>query len=147
MTTTIPLRPATQADWPGIEAMLTGADLPLAGARDHLGDFFVVTSDGIVGCIGLERYGNAGLLRSLAVSTAHRDHGYGRALVDACVHHARSTGVETLALLTTTAEPFFARLGFMRVQRDQVPAAVQASMEFRGACPASAVAMLLDLAP
>ena len=43
--------------------------------------------------------------------------------------------------LTTTAERFFPRFGFERITRDDVPASVQASIEFREACPASATVM------
>jgi N-acetylglutamate synthase-like GNAT family acetyltransferase len=142
----ITLRPATPADWNHVEALLEGEALPLAGAREHWADFIVAPANGaIAGCVGLERYGDAGLLRSLAVSPAARDRGLGRALVEACIARARAGGVRHLALLTTTAEAYFARLGFTRVERTAVPAAVFGSAEFRGACPSSAVAMVLDL--
>ena len=52
----------------------------------------------------------------------------------------RTTG-ELADLLTTTAEGWFPRLGFVRVDRARVPAAVQLSVEFTAACPASAVVM------
>ncbi len=44
-------------------------------------------------------------------------------------------------LLTTTAEDWFPRFGFVRIARDAVPAALHASAELRGACPASAAVM------
>lgn len=44
-------------------------------------------------------------------------------------------------LLTTTAERYFPKFGFERIERHDVPASVQASTEFRSACPASAVVM------
>ncbi|MGH7471698.1 MAG: GNAT family N-acetyltransferase [Longimicrobiales bacterium] len=109
--TGIKLRAAAPPDWFGVADLLAAAELPIAGARDHFADFNVAESEGIVGCIGLERYGDAGLLRSLAVSPFYRDRGLGRALVDSCVAHARSQGVRTRALLTTTAEHYFERLG------------------------------------
>jgi phosphinothricin acetyltransferase len=139
--TAVSLRPARPEDWPGIQELLQSESLPLAGVPDHLDDFIVATADRIVGCIGLERYGHAGLLRSLAVTSGKRGEGVGRALVEACVEFARSAGVDTLVLLTETAERYFERQGFARVDRARVPAAVHASAEFRGACPASAVAM------
>ena len=48
-------------------------------------------------------------------------------------------------LLTTTAERYFARFGFVQIARDDVPGAVQQSVEFREACPASAVVMRTEL--
>jgi amino-acid N-acetyltransferase len=59
--------------------------------------------------------------------------------------HAAANGVETVALLTTTAAGFFPRFGFRAVERATVPVALQASVEFRSACPASATAMVLDV--
>jgi amino-acid N-acetyltransferase len=50
-------------------------------------------------------------------------------------------------LLTTTAERFFPRFGFEEIARDEVPASVQASVEFQSACPASAIVMRKRLAP
>ena len=44
-------------------------------------------------------------------------------------------------LLTTTADGFFPRFGFSRITRDDVPDSVKGSVEFRSACPASAVVM------
>jgi amino-acid N-acetyltransferase len=58
---------------------------------------------------------------------------------------ALNEGVETLVLLTDTAETYFRRLGFRAVPRTGLPEAVMASAEFRGACPASATAMLMKL--
>ena len=49
-------------------------------------------------------------------------------------------------LLTTTAAPFFARLGFATMERASAPQALQASREFAAACPAGATCMRLDLA-
>jgi amino-acid N-acetyltransferase len=55
--------------------------------------------------------------------------------------------VHTITLLTTTAATFFPRFGFRAIARAAAPRAVQDSVEFREACPASASVLLLDLAP
>ena len=49
--------------------------------------------------------------------------------------------LELVFLLTTTAERFFPKFGFEQIARDDVPPSVQASVEFRSACPASAIVM------
>ena len=54
---------------------------------------------------------------------------------------ARRHAIQDVFLLTTTAEGFFPRFGFERIQRSDVPSSVQTSVEFRSACPASAVVM------
>ena len=48
--------------------------------------------------------------------------------------------------LTTTAESYFPSFGFQVTTRDTVPAEVQATDEFRGACPASATVMCRPVA-
>jgi N-acetylglutamate synthase-like GNAT family acetyltransferase len=54
---------------------------------------------------------------------------------------AETRGLRALYLLTMTAEHYFPSFGFRQVSRAQVPADVQATEEFKSACPASAVVM------
>lgn len=136
------IRPATPGDSPQVRALLSAAALPLAGVPDDLAEFLVAERGGaLLGAIGLERYGRAALLRSAVVDPAHRGSGLGEALVQGLVERAQSSGVEELILLTTTAERWFPRFGFAVITRSEVPNALQASEELRGACPASAVVM------
>jgi amino-acid N-acetyltransferase len=109
---------------------------------------FLVARDGgaLLGCVGLELYGEAALLRSLAVAERSRGVGLGAALADAALEDARRRGVRSLYLLTTTAEGFFARRGFERIARDEVPEAVRGSAEFGALCPASAACMARHIA-
>jgi len=88
-----------------------------------------------------------GLLRSLVVDAPRRGSGLGHTLTFDRIRLAKEQGVDALWLLTTTAAPFFARLGFVTVERARVPPALQASHEFATACPSSATCMWLDLAP
>jgi amino-acid N-acetyltransferase len=53
--------------------------------------------------------------------------------------------VNALYLLTTTAEHYFPRFGFTEVGRDAVPQEIRDTLEFRSACPESAVAMARPL--
>jgi amino-acid N-acetyltransferase len=142
----ISYRVARDEDWTAVERLLLSCDLPVAGARAHFGSFIVaVDGDAVVGCVGAEVYGSDTLLRSLAVRADRRARGAGDVLVARLMEALRVRGVQRVALLTTTAEAFFARRGFVSVARADVPEAVRASEEFRGACPASAVAMVFDL--
>lgn len=54
-------------------------------------------------------------------------------------------GITGIALLTQTADAFFARMDYAVVARDTVPDAVRNSAEFRSLCPASAICMLKPL--
>jgi amino-acid N-acetyltransferase len=86
-------------------------------------------------------YADGALLRSVAVAQDRRGTGLGHQLTDAALDLARTQGIESLFLLTTTAENYFPKFGFERITRAEVPPGVQQSIEFRSACPASAVVM------
>jgi amino-acid N-acetyltransferase len=141
-------RRAQESEWRAIRTLLATSRLPIEGARDHLGSFLVAHDEsGLLACGGLELYGSAALLRSVAVDARHRSAGLGTELVTRLRLLALEREVDTLALLTESAESWFQRLGFRTVPRERLPAALKASAEFRGACPASATAMWLDLRP
>jgi amino-acid N-acetyltransferase len=75
-----------------------------------------------------------------------RGSGVGSRLIDLALREARTRGIEDVFLLTTTAEHYFPRFGFACVSREVVREEVKASMEFQGACPASAIVMRKTLA-
>ena len=127
-------------------ALIAQADLPTADLDDSSRARFLVATDGdaVVGCVGVERYGDAGLLRSLAVARGARGSGLGGQLAEAALEAARAEGLTEVALLTTTAAPFFQARGWRVVERWEVPEAVRQSGQFGGscaACPASATCM------
>ena len=136
------LRRAAARDQGSVERLLQAQGLPTAGVAEWLGEFWIAEQDGgIVGVAGLERYGPEALLRSVAVDPAERGTGLGAALVATVLAVARAGGVRGVYLLTTTAERYFPRFGFERIEREDVPDSLRASVEFREACPASAAAM------
>ena len=138
------IRLARASDWPSIRALLEARHLPTDGADTHLPDFIVATNEtsgAVLGVAGLERYGNVGLLRSVAVADNLAGNGLGTALVRALLERARGGGVRDVFLLTTTAPDWFARFGFTVARREELPEVLNASEELRGACPRSAVAM------
>jgi len=127
-------------------ALLAENDLPTEGLSAHLATTLVARDNGIiVGSAALELYGHAALLRSVAVSATHRGQGLGVRLSQAALALARQLGLTHIYLLTETAVSFFPKLGFQQVERANVPAAVQTSLEFTELCPDSAVAMVLRL--
>ncbi len=140
------IRDATPTDLPAVRQLLRDADLPLAGIPEDLKGFLVAERETIVGAIGLERYADAGLLRSAVVAPSARGSGIGEALVQALMSHAGAAGVRDLVLLTTTALDWFPRFGFTRITRAEAPESLHASAEFQGACPASAIVMRKRLA-
>jgi amino-acid N-acetyltransferase len=61
------------------------------------------------------------------------------------VRDAKEHGVRRLYLLTTDAQRFFARLGFVVVDREALPPEVRETAQFRELCPQSAIAMVREL--
>jgi amino-acid N-acetyltransferase len=141
-------RAARPPDLAALRALLESAELPEADLTTaHLGAFHVA-EDGqgrLVGGVGLELAGDAALLRSLVVAPERRGTGLGHALVEAALGLADERGVAEVWLLTTTADRFFERLGWRRVERASAPAGIRATAEFASICPASSVCMVRDL--
>jgi amino-acid N-acetyltransferase len=133
---------SSAADGQAIRSLLSAAELPTSDVGGGSQEFLVATTDeAIVGCVGLERFREVALLRSLAVAEGRRGHGLGLELYRGIAAHAARCGVKNLYLLTTTAEAFFARRGFVRIARSAVPGAISETAEFRSLCPDSAVCM------
>ena len=136
---------ARAEDLPAIQALLAAVGLP-TDAEPHLADFLVARHQGkVVGCVGMEACGVEALFRSLAVAPAYRGVSLGRRLYDAQVDHARARGVQRAYLLTTTIAPLAESWGFKHIDRMQVPAGIQQTSQFRGACCTSAVALWQEL--
>lgn len=81
------------------------------------------------------------LTRSVTVAPAQQGQGLGRQLTDAAIRLARDLGVPAIYLLTTTAERYFPKFRFERIERQDVPESVRASVEFTSACPSTATVM------
>jgi N-acetylglutamate synthase-like GNAT family acetyltransferase len=127
----------------GLKAALTAAHLPTGDIEDHGRTFFrAQSSDGrAIGFLGVERCGDDFLLRSVVVLPDHRGQGLGSVLVERAVAGLDQAGDVFLA--TTSAAPFFMRIGFSEVQRDSVPAAVLATRQLSSICPSSATIFYL----
>ena len=142
------IRPAQSKDLNAIKALLVESELPVADVNLALLVDFLVAEDvdgKIVGSVGLERFGNRALLRSLAVSSTARGSGLGRSLTAHAERTARSGGISELWLLTTTAADFFRRGDYVVANRNTAPDELQASTQFSLLCPATAVCMKKEL--
>lgn len=141
-------RAATAADAQSIRDLLRRSDLPTSDLSTARVDFVIAERAGqLIGIAALERYDTAALLRSVAVEPQWRGCGVGRLIIAELERRARAAAIDELILLTLTARDFFARLGYGSKLREEVPAAVLGSAEFRSLCPASAHCMAKILAP
>ncbi|MBM9548255.1 GNAT family N-acetyltransferase [Leptospira sp. 201903074] len=130
-----------------IKSLLKRNNLPSEDILPNiLKDFFIAkTKEKIIGIIGLEIFEEIGLLRSLCVEETFRKKGIGFLLYKDLSIYAHSKGIRELYLLTTTAEAFFHRLGFVTVDRCIVPEPIRMTSEFRDLCPSSAVCMKITV--
>jgi amino-acid N-acetyltransferase len=128
-------------------ALLESQGLPVSDITDErLEHFFLLGSEGSpTGLVGLELYGADALLRSLVVGESARGNGWGSTLVENAEQYAATKGVRSIYLLTITAEPFFKRLGYERIDRSQAPPMIKETREFASLCPASSVFMMKPL--
>lgn len=142
-------QPAGVEDLAAIVSLLDANGLLTSDLMPQSATRFLVAKEGrqIEGVIGLERYGDIGLLRSLAVRPECRRAGLGTALTTALERHAASDGLKSLVLLTNTAQAFFSGRGYRVIARADAPPAVQSSGEFKAQCCASAVCMTKALGP
>jgi amino-acid N-acetyltransferase len=122
---------------------LAACNLPVSdlSCAESLQLFGAFSGSDLIGTVGLELTAPVALLRSLAVAPAHRGQGVGERLVALAERHAAMNGVDALYLLTTTAASFFTKLGYAFAERADAPAAIQATAQFSGLCPASSIFM------
>lgn len=143
ISTVVDMRLAVAADLDVACRWLVDAGLPTDDLTSSHMEAFTIAMRGDlpVGMIGLETFGEIGLLRSLVVDSDCRGVGLGRQLVDALEARARDAGITELWLLTIDADSFFSRLGYAVAERSDAPPAIQSSAEFSQLCPADAVLM------
>ena len=74
----VTILPAMIDETEAIRTLLAEAELPSEDFGQHLQHFLVARKNGdLIGAVGLEIYGAAGLLRSLVVATTYRGQGLG----------------------------------------------------------------------
>lgn len=132
-----------------VTALLAENGLPIAdvAASQPLRFFGIRDGGALIAVVGLELHPPFGLLRSLAVRSPFRNRGLAHELVSFAESHAIGQGVESLFLLTTTADRFFLGLGYSLVCRDEVPSSIRATPQFSGLCPASSAVLCKRVAP
>jgi N-acetylglutamate synthase-like GNAT family acetyltransferase len=142
----IRLEPVPGSD-PELKLALSASGLPTEDLEDTGRSFFrAISSDGgTVGYAGIEACGDDVLLRSMVILPEHRGKALGTSLTRETLKAVNVSSAVFLA--TTTAAPFFESLGFVVVERGDVPPAVLATRQLSGICPASATIMKLDRPP
>jgi amino-acid N-acetyltransferase len=140
--------PARPHDLRGALDLLGRSELTEQDVAERWGHYFVVREDDgrVVGVAGLEVHGEYGLLRSVAVDEDYRGQGLAASLVEAAMERARRVELRSVYLLTTGARGYFEKHGFADCPRDEAPAAIRESWEFRSGCPSTAAFMKRSVA-
>ena len=129
-----------------LQALLRLNHLPAQDCTGQ-GKFFygIFEADELVAAGGLEATANDALLRSVVVQERLRSRGLARKICEHLIAQASSDGRQAIYLLTETAENYFEKLGFERITRSQVPAAIAATRQFTLLCPDSASCLKMSL--
>lgn len=134
-------------DDPRLIALLSAVSLPTGDltGKSFLG---ITSADGmLVACGGMERAGEAVLIRSVAVAPEKRRGKLGSTITLKLLAEARNSGAREAYLLTASAVEFFRRLGFEAVERARVPESIRQTSQFTGTACASAQPMVQLLKP
>ena len=146
MQTKVIIHKADKSQYKEVCDLLSVEKLPTEDLHPELPNFLVAENNGkVIGSIGLEKYNDSALLRSMIVESTHRNEGIASRLVNELIQHAISNDVKSLYLITNTAETYFAKKGFIKIERDNVAPEVLQSKEFNGLCPASSTIMFKQL--
>ena len=123
-------RPARLDDVPAIHALIgTFAERKLMLSRslgelyETVRDFLVADAEpgGLAGCVALHiDTATIAEVKALAVASSLHGRGVGRALVMAAIAEAARLGLERTFCLTYQVD-FFAKLGFVKVDRSRLP--------------------------
>ncbi len=140
------IRNAEVKDLPVILALLKRVELPADDVEKFYPYFLVAEIDEkVVGTAGMEVYGKKALVRSLAVAPEFQKRGIGKQLLNEILVFAKNNGMEDAYLLTYNIQSLAQKLGFVQINRGEVPEEVQQSVEFRLDYCKSATVMKINL--
>ncbi|MBP2627581.1 MAG: family N-acetyltransferase [Firmicutes bacterium] len=136
---------AEQEEFLQIHELLIKSGLPTAGVDSSNGIYYIASDQEIMGVVGVEQYGAAVMLRSLAVKPQFQKAGVAQQLIDYALEALKSTGGTDIYLITNTAEQYLTRYGFAKIERNRVPNHVLATSALGDACSSSSTCMHLKL--
>ena len=137
--------PVNQNNFSSALHLLKQNDLPTEDITDTTKLFVMELGNDIIGTIGIEFHNSEALLRSLSVDADKRTKGLGQQLVLFIEDYAGENGAKSMWLLTTTAEAFFSKRNYTKIERDIVPSSIRSSSEFSSVCPSTATVMVKKL--
>jgi N-acetylglutamate synthase-like GNAT family acetyltransferase len=124
-----------------IKILLIDSGLPVDDISEKTQMFTWEDGEEIIGCAGIENYGHFGLIRSVAISSSKRNEGLGAIMIKKLLSVAVDQEIKEVYILTNTAERFFTKLQFSKIDRKYVPEEIKSTSEFASVCPSSAIVM------
>jgi amino-acid N-acetyltransferase len=137
--------PASQNNFSCAVDLLKKNNLPTEDINPGTQLFVVEEENKVIATIAVECDYNNALLRSLSVSEEKRNSGIGKQLVDFIEDYVKNQGVQDIYILTTTADKFFAKREYQKIERAAAPPFIQNTSEFSSVCPSSAIIMRKQL--
>jgi arsenate reductase len=128
------------ANDPDLLSTVRTAGLPADDLNEPGRTFFAYRTPAgdLIGFGGYEALGENALLRSIVVLPERRAKAHGRNLVALLQRRAFDEGARRAWVLTSSAAPFFEKIGFKPAARDNAPAAILATSQATSLCPADA---------
>lgn len=146
LTSKYTILPAQATDASSVTNLLVASKLPTEDLPNGLPHFFVVKKDEqLIGAAGVEIHGFYALLRSVAVAADFQGQGIAQELTKKALKEAVKQDVSEVYLITTTADHYFEKQGFTRVERNDVPLEIAQTEQFSNICPSSAIVMKKQL--
>ncbi len=133
--------PASQNSFTAAIDLLKKNNLPTEDIHPGTQLFVIEENDSVIGTVAVEYDFNVALLRSLSVSDGKRNSGIGEFLVRFVENYVQKQGVHSIYLLTTTAEKFFLKKGYKKIDRINVPDFVKNTKEYSLLCSSSSALM------
>jgi amino-acid N-acetyltransferase len=125
----IKIRRGTIEDVEQVEELLMAAGVGNASVQEWIEHFLIALNNetgDMVGTVGVERYGNSCLLRSLVLTKEIATEPEGMKLIQLFLSYAETEGVEELYLFTAVPH-IFIHMGFEEVEFDEIPLSIQDS--------------------
>lgn len=129
----IVVRKAEKKDLLKVQRLVARAGLREEGIEKAINDFLVVedTSENIIGTIGIERYKQHGLFRSLVLESPIWDARLSLEFLQLTLKYAEEQNIETVYLCAKSTNSLFHQLGFREVDKEDVPKSIQNSPHFQ----------------
>ncbi len=129
----IVVRKAEEKDLLSLQRLVAKAGLREDGIEQHIDRFLVVCDEDskIIGTVGIEKYQEDGLLRSLVLDSPVWTARLSLEFLQLALTYAKEQDIETIYLCSKGTNSLFRQLGFRHVHEKNVPEKIRLSPHFQ----------------